>query len=872
MDFDWPLVGRTLELEQISAALDDPTIGGAVLIGPGGVGKTRLATSTIALAESRGYATARVVATQSAQGIALGALAPLLPDLGERNISLLSAARSALAQRAAGLPLLVFVDDAHLLDDTSAALLLQLVTEPSNVFILATVRSGEVVGDAITSMWKDGRARRIDIDALTDLDMDWLIVKSFEGGVDPVARAELLRISDGNPMALRELTLGAIESGSLRASSGLWRLEGPVTVSARLSDLVAGRVDGLDPDEYEALEVLALGEPLELGIFEGLVDSRAIEGLERRGVLTVREDDGRLEAWLEHPLHGEIVRDRMGLVRSRNLARALADAVEASSSTRHGDVLRIATWRLESGTDAGEEVYLAAARHAYVVLDVEMARRFSQAAWDRQRSYPAGAVLGHALCDLGRFDEAELILAVTADLAVDEEQRVFVAMARSESLFRAGRFDEARRVCEEAERESDDDVLRLELQGHRATFVMLMGEGAQAMELVEAGLRSDAPRPRIQAAIAAATSYTYDGRPDDAFDVATSAYAVHEAIWDQQLFQSEPGIHVITMISALANAGRLDEAEVFATEGWRVSLEGNMVPALAWFALFRGNVSAARGAMVDALGWYERAATYFESTSQGGRRRWALAGAVLAAASCGRVEEAQAFERQADGIEVRFLLMGEVETDASAWLLSAAGQLGAARDLLDAATDTAIANRRRTSASVTLHSLARLGAPERAVERMVQVADGAQGILIAARAAHVVALVDGSGDALEAVARSFEAMGCWLYAAEADADAARAWQARNATREATAAITRSRSIIAAHCPEVRTPALVFGDEPTPLTRRERDVALLAAQGMSSKLIAERLFVSVRTVENHLQRCYEKLGVRGRDELATALAT
>jgi DNA-binding NarL/FixJ family response regulator len=57
-----------------------------------------------------------------------------------------------------------------------------------------------------------------------------------------------------------------------------------------------------------------------------------------------------------------------------------------------------------------------------------------------------------------------------------------------------------------------------------------------------------------------------------------------------------------------------------------------------------------------------------------------------------------------------------------------------------------------------------------------------------------------------------------------------------------------------------------------LTKRELEVATLAARGLSSREIAETLVVSTRTVENHLQRAYEKLGVSGRTELAGALGT
>jgi DNA-binding CsgD family transcriptional regulator len=45
---------------------------------------------------------------------------------------------------------------------------------------------------------------------------------------------------------------------------------------------------------------------------------------------------------------------------------------------------------------------------------------------------------------------------------------------------------------------------------------------------------------------------------------------------------------------------------------------------------------------------------------------------------------------------------------------------------------------------------------------------------------------------------------------------------------------------------------------------------LAATGMASKAIAQRLYLSVRTVDNHLQHAYAKLGVTGRAGLTQAL--
>jgi DNA-binding CsgD family transcriptional regulator len=69
---------------------------------------------------------------------------------------------------------------------------------------------------------------------------------------------------------------------------------------------------------------------------------------------------------------------------------------------------------------------------------------------------------------------------------------------------------------------------------------------------------------------------------------------------------------------------------------------------------------------------------------------------------------------------------------------------------------------------------------------------------------------------------------------------------------------------------VSTPVLTRGEGIEPLTVREREVALLAANGASSREIGARLFLSARTVDTHLARVYRKLGLTSRSELAGAL--
>lgn len=59
-----------------------------------------------------------------------------------------------------------------------------------------------------------------------------------------------------------------------------------------------------------------------------------------------------------------------------------------------------------------------------------------------------------------------------------------------------------------------------------------------------------------------------------------------------------------------------------------------------------------------------------------------------------------------------------------------------------------------------------------------------------------------------------------------------------------------------------------GAAPSLLTARERELLRLIAQGMTDKEIGAQLFISARTVQNHLGRIREKTGLRRRSELAS----
>ena len=176
MHLRWPFVGRESELAHVAGAL--ATRQGVVLVGEAGVGKSRLLAQAVDRAVAADTRVLKVRATRSSGVVPLGAFAPLLPV--DHAAASLAGAREAILARA---PAILAIDDAHALDEASAALAHQLVTQ-DGVRVLATVRRGEDVPDAIVGLWKDGLCERLDLEPFTRAALERLVVEALGGPVD----------------------------------------------------------------------------------------------------------------------------------------------------------------------------------------------------------------------------------------------------------------------------------------------------------------------------------------------------------------------------------------------------------------------------------------------------------------------------------------------------------------------------------------------------------------------------------------------------------------------------------------------------------------------------------------------------------------
>lgn len=867
----WPIVGREQELQALVRAMEDPACGGVALVGSAGVGKTRLATRASELAAERGMTTVSVRATRSGSEIPFAALAPFFDQLGlptEIDAGLFRSAAAAVDERRGDHRFVLVVDDAQDLDDASSSLLDQLV-DRGGTFVVLTVRLGERDAEAVLGMWKDEQILRIDVGLLADEALRTIATMAVGGPLDGATQQAIIAASAGNVLFLRELVLGAVESGALTCDLGLWRLSGSLAHSPRLVDLIQQRLAGLSEQEIEALELVALGDPVELSLLSRLVPLEAVEHLEARGLLDAPIGDSGAELRLNHPLYGEIVRAKMPSLRRARLCRALADAAEVDGEITGRDVLRVAVWRLDGGGEGRPETIVAAARAAFRSEDFELSVRLAETAWEEWGLVEAALILGDALDYSGRCREAEQLLEVAFDKATTDRQRTSVVVRRAAALFRSlAEGEKADEALEQASGSVTDHACRRELDAVRGNHLLLAGEVARAISLDEVLLGEPGDAAFAQASLDVGTALALAGRTTEAIEQTTAGLETRRDL-DDEAQLSAIGVFLVAQALAFLHAGRLGEAEGLSEAGYKVAVERLNSHGQAWFASVLGLVRLAQGRLSSATNLFREVASLFGSFNHPGRA-WGLGGAALAAGQMGDPETASVALDELDAMAPTAVHLMDVGiARGRAWSAVAAGELSSARTTLWGAVALAEQWGQLAAASEALHDLVRLGDRSEAPARLEELAGEVDGSFMEARVLYGRAAATGDPSLAAEAADRFETVGATLFAAEATSLERELAAGQGLARRAAAAGTRTRRLLGA-CEGVRTPALGRPGPGVHLSVREHEVALLAAQDLTSRQIADRLVLSVRTIDNHLQRVYMKLGLSSRAELADHL--
>jgi len=871
---EWPLVGRTSVLRHVRETL----LGngrGVVIVGPIGVGKTRLLSEALHLAERAGMATARVSATCSSTAIPLAAFAPLLPaaldEVGgvDDRAYLLRRCATELVERAHGRPLVLAVDDAQLLDDQSATLLHQLA-DTHMARVLVTMRSHEQPPEPVVALWKDDLADRIDLEGLSDDSVSEALSWALGGPIDDAAVADLVSRAKGNMLFLKELVHGALDNGALCDDGGVWRLIGDLRATERLVELVENRMRGLDADDRSLMELVSFGEPLPISALERLSDLAVIERLETKGLLQSRADGREITIRLAHPVYGDALRARMSPLRARAIARSLADATEGSPRITSDDVLRIATWRLLCG-GAQPGLMLEAANTARWRYDFTLAQRLASSAVEAGGGFEAELLAAGLLSLQGRSEDAANALADLAVRAEDEEQRARVALARLDnSVIYKGVIAEGLAIADECLAAMPPKAMADQISARRgALLVASEGPGA-AVEALEPLLADASGRALVWACMPGSYSLARTGRISEALDAADRGYEAQSRLTEPMDWY--PWMHRFYRAEALAHAGRFDEAEQLALQEYQSGVASRSVEAQAMFAWQLAKTVADRGNIDVAVRRAQMAAAIYRRLDRPQFVQFCLVYLALALALGRRYAEASDVLQSIEQLGVQpGYFMGIDLIQARGWCAVAGGDLRSAAAIFK---DAAVEGERsgdRVGAVAALHNLARIGRAQEVASQLTDLAARVEGELAPTRAAHARALADRSGDALDEISVRFEKMGANLLAAEASADGASLWRTLGDRRNAAAAHRRA-AWLAERCPGADTPALHSVESRIHLTTAEVEAAELAVAGKSNKEIAAALCVSVRTVENRLHDIYAKLGVSGRAGLKEALVT
>ena len=378
-----------------------PDLVGAVLSGTTGTGKSTLLHAA-GTGPDQGFEVVVLHANRAISTIPLFVFSTVVEgdaeaDAQERFLAIKQALRTMSERR----PLLIAVDDAHELDDASAALVSQLARDLT-AFVLASGRSSEPTPEPIAALWTQGIAVRVEIGPL---DREATVAEELlDGVVDPALAADLWRRSAGNPLHLRELIVGSWAGASSPRSTASGPAERAVTSNA-LIDLVRQRIGALPSAEQTALCAVALSEPAEVALIDAVADGDALVALEEQGFVIVAADRRRLQVRLAHPIYGEAARALASQLLVRSLREAMARTIAGWGSRRSDDAIRLAPWQLDAN-DIDPVSFTVAALEAVRRHDTDLAERLAAAAHEDDPSPLTARALAMTRYLLGRHRAA----------------------------------------------------------------------------------------------------------------------------------------------------------------------------------------------------------------------------------------------------------------------------------------------------------------------------------------------------------------------------------------------------------------------------------------------------------------------------------
>lgn len=908
------LVGRDAELGMLRAFLDRAHSGGGgfLISGDAGVGKSVLMEAAAAYAASIGFMVLRATGAQFEANVSFAGLHqvlyPLLKNLNQLDELQRRALESAFGLRRGAAPdrmtishaalellvrstatgaILIVVDDMAWLDHVSAMILgfVARRTAGTRIGFLAAARTGE------GGFFEQAGIPAITLSPLSDSSSQALLDSRYPA-LAARARLRLLAEAQGNPLALLELPI-ALTSKTERS------LNTTLPLTRRLQDVFASRIHGLPDRTRHALLLIVLDGTDDLKVLRLVQPESEIDDLppaERAQVINVDRAAARVS--FRHPLIRSAVmelaaddeRRRAHLIlaerradqparRAWHLAEASVGPDEqvaallqdvAHANLFRGDSVGAITELLRaadlSPDGAGRSSRLAEAAYlgAIVTGDLRDVPALMDAA---RRADPAhggslaGAVAGayHLLNERGDVDNAHRLLVGAIEALpnpTDSRNKVLIEALYTLLMvsFFGGRAElwPAFHIAFDRLRPRPPQLLSILARTFSDPARLARGAIAD-LDAAIADLRTETSPARI-VRMAIAGSYL------------DRIAGCREPLW-RAIRHGREGGAVTSAIEALfllGNdayfAGRWDEVQAVTDEGLALCLTHDYA-LLRWPGVFlQALVSSNRGDLATSRSLADEMSRWASPRRVGVVTAYVWHVRTLSALSCGDFDEAYrcasavspAGELASHVPNALWLIMELVEAAArSGRLREAAAHVAAAReaqiDKLSSRLALAVAG---------ADAMAAADADHRALfDRALRTPDADLWPFDLARVQLAY------GERLRRTKSPSDArahLGAALDIFEQLA--ARPWATRAGNELRATGVRR-----------MPTDLLKGSSADSSLTAQQRQIAELAAEGLSNKQIGERLFLSSRTVGYHLHQVFPKLGITSRAALRDALA-
>jgi DNA-binding CsgD family transcriptional regulator len=912
-----PIRGRAGELKVIGTlvtALAQGRGGVLVIEGPPGIGKSRLLTEVLALADKSNVRTLFGEAFEYQQAVPFFSLfmatlhanppvgdAEALRRLGgsaDLRYWVVNDLADAIHAAAAQTPLAILLEDIHWADNGTLVALRSLTTARPDVPVLwvlttRTGAGGPAVQETLTVVQRTGaavvRLGAMSADAVADMVCDAVRARADESLLNLAEKAH------GNPFLVSELLGGLGEEGRLNVSGGRAVVRGQA-LPRRLGASMQQRLDLLSAGASEMVRVAAvLPDRFSAGLLAAMLDRQPAS------LMSALEEAVRADLFVED---GEQLRFRHDLLRDatrQSLPQSLRRAMERQSVSvmlRLGAAPTEVATQLACSAEPGDREAIGALRQAAQSVghsDASAAADFSKHALELLPADDAehGSLVAETVGWLNRasrYGEAEelAVLALSRAVSPEEEAEIRLRLPTLTKHSTQRRVEENRRALELGD---ISEVTRSRHLAWLAYNLALQDQGGQrrtaADEAAAAAAATGDLEARILAGLTLALLDAGEGYAGAALghleELCALAYTN-----DAALAHGYAAMHYANL---LAVVGRLDDAAARVADGiGQARREGNAM-ALNMWTVFSGIVHLAAGRLSGA----RDAAESLPPPQPTGATEPDVLRMVILAEVAVHTDDRNLLQQMANHARDAYSTGSSAVRRGAAYVLAlAAWQRDDSHDamrwlggditlfgtpLFPHALDRLILSARVASAAGDAGLRARVLQAIEVLERdrppvplFAGVAGYARGLLERDAAALVAA-----ADVLHSSARPL------LYAAAAEdagAQLAHTGRGDEALDQFNAAFdTYMRHEALADARRVGRQLRQLGVERRivsqpraktgwdSLTDSELKVVNLIAQGATNRDVAARLHLSLHTVKTHVHNAFAKLGITSREQLA-----